>query len=91
MLWEETESTARGCSYIVGGVLALLGIGCVTAALLASDWTFLTGYLIALGVFMVIVLLWVVVAGGVMGALLGLSKSIAWVLAVIRRRHGVRY
>jgi hypothetical protein len=77
MLWDETERSARGCSYVFGVLVAFIGLVSLITAGISGDWVLLASYLVGLGVFAGCILMWILVVGSIFAAFLCPAKCIA--------------
>ena len=84
MLWEESEKTGRGCSYILLGAVLLVGVACTIAAFVLRDWRILKLYSYALALFGAVVLVWVLASGGILCASLGVGRTVSRCLGRLR-------
>ncbi len=71
MLWDESETTARRCSYVFGGLVVFVGL----ISLNVFGATFSSQILEVLAG---VILLWILAAGSILAAFFVLVKCIGW-------------
>ena len=71
MLWDESETTARRCSYVFGGLVVFFGI--IIFKVFGATFS-----LKIFEVFAGIFLLWILAAGSILAAFFVLAKCIGW-------------
>jgi uncharacterized membrane protein (DUF485 family) len=72
MLWDESEKTARRCSYVFGGFVVVVGLFLLKAF---GTMVFSAKVFVALAG---VILLWVLAAGSILAAFFVLAKCIGW-------------
>jgi uncharacterized membrane protein len=72
MLWDESEKTARRCSYVFGGLVVFVGLFLLKAF---GAMVFSSKVLVVLAG---IIHLWILAAGSILAAFFILAKCIGW-------------